>query len=117
VVRAADTARPIAQAFLVDAAAFDAATYQPDAGPGTSWSGAVRSLARTLGAPQVSAPALATHPAPQHPDSHSPARPFYVSPWFWGAVGLAAIAGGAAYFAARDSATPTIHLEVEVPHQ
>lgn len=119
VVRTAGTGRPVAQVFFADTAAFDAATYQPDATQGASWSGAVRSLIRTLGTPPVPAPVLATHPTPGHAEaeSHSNARPFYGSPWFWAALGLAAVAGGAAYFAARDSATPTIHLEVEVPHQ
>lgn len=107
---------PVAQVFLTDAGAFDAATYEPDAGPGILWSRTVRSLARTLGNSQAPAPALATHPVPRG-DTHAGARPFYLSPWFWGALGVAAAAGGVAYLVTRDSGAPTIHLEVEVPHQ
>jgi hypothetical protein len=49
-------------------------------------------------------------------EAPSPARPFYESVWFWGAVGAAALLGGAAYIATRDSSPSTIHLEVQVPH-
>ncbi|HXX69602.1 MAG TPA: hypothetical protein VEK07_20625 [Polyangiaceae bacterium] len=108
--------QPVAHVFLADAGSFDAAIYRPDAGPGVAWTGAVRSLARTLGASPAPAPALATHPVPRA-DTHTGARPFYLSPWFWGALGVAAAAGGAAYLVSRDGGSPTIHLEVEVPHQ
>ncbi len=45
-----------------------------------------------------------------------PSVPFYESVWFWGALGAAALAGGATYLATRDSSPSTIHLEVQVPH-
>lgn len=111
-----EAGQPLAHVFLADVGAFDAATYRPDAGAGTGWAATVRSLARTLGTPPTSAPALATHPVPRA-DTRAGAHPFYLSPWFWGALGVAALAGGAAYLVSRDSGSPTIHLEVEVPHQ
>ena len=42
-------------------------------------------------------------------------RPFYASPWFWGAIGAALFAGAAFYFATRDSSDPNIQLSVQVP--
>ncbi len=116
-----------ARVFLEETATFDAATYAPDeptppgatgAGAATSWSAATQSLVRTFGrtpAPvaQVSAPALATHDGPPPPAS---SRQFYESAWFWGALGVAALVGGSVFFATRDSGTPTIHLEAQVPH-
>jgi hypothetical protein len=119
VVHAAGPAVPSsAHVFLGATSAFDAASYAPDdlpagAPPATpAWSAAVGSLARAFG--QVSASPLATHEVPP-PDGTSP-RHFYESGWFWGALGLAALAGGAVFFATRDSGTPTIHLSAQVPH-
>jgi hypothetical protein len=115
---AAGTSPPAARVFVTATSAFDAASYAPDdagstapsAGP--SWSAAVQSLDRAFG--QVVAAPLATHEVPP-PDGSSP-RHFYESGWFWGAIGLAALAGGAVFFATRDSSTPTIHLEAQVQH-
>jgi hypothetical protein len=42
-------------------------------------------------------------------------KPFYTSPWFWGAIGAAAFAGAAFFFATRDSSDPNIALQVQVP--
>jgi hypothetical protein len=120
VVVRVDGGHPVAHVFLADLGAFDAATYVPDAGRlPVSWSAAARSLARTLGsAPPTSsaaAPALATHEVPPA-DGRGGHRLFYSSPWFWGAVGLAAAAAGVTYLLTRDSGSPTIHLVVQVPH-
>jgi hypothetical protein len=115
---ASGTTQASARIFLAATSAFDAASYAPDdAGPATApsgleWTAAAQSLGRTFG--QVAASPLATHDVPP-PDSSSP-RHFYESGWFWGALGLAALAGGAVFFATRDSGTPTIHLEAQVPH-
>jgi hypothetical protein len=115
---AAASGAPSAQVFLGATSTIDAASYAtdtvppgaPDAVP--SWSGAVHSLTRVFGI--VPASPLATHDVPP-PDGSSP-RHFYESGWFWGALGLAALAGGAVFFATRDSGTPTIHLDAQVPH-
>jgi hypothetical protein len=110
-----DGGHPVAHVFLADLGAFDAATYVPDAGRlPVSWSAAARSLARTLGSAPAAAPALATHEMP--PADGRGGRPFYSSPWFWGAVALAAAAAGVTYLVTRDSGSPTIHLVVQVPH-
>jgi hypothetical protein len=122
-----------ARVFLADAAAFDAARYAPDpprsdalgadaAVPEPEWTGAVASLSRAYGAVShagfpTSTPAspLAQTPAPVARDGGGGSRPFYSSPWFWGAIGAAAFGGVALFFATRDSGSETIHLQVQVP--
>jgi hypothetical protein len=117
----ADAGHPTARVFIPEGRTFDAATYAPDEASGLSWSAAERSLVRAFGpgAGSTAAPALATRDlpareAPKKGPSHG--TPFYESGWFWGAVGAAALAGGAAFLATRDSSASTIHLEVQVPH-
>ncbi len=123
VVVRVDEGRPTARLFLTETGAFDAAAYAPDdppTAPGPSWSATIRSLDRLFGPPSlppqavVTAPPLATHDAPRSETPRS--RAFYESGWFWGALGAAALLGGAAYIATRDSSPSTIHLEVQVPH-
>jgi hypothetical protein len=64
-----------------------------------------------------SAPALATHAMAGEPSAASGAVPFYKSTWFWGAVGAAALIGGAIYFASSpDTVDNKIHLQMQVPH-
>jgi hypothetical protein len=127
VVVRSEADHPTARLYLAEPGGFDAATYAPDdppTGPSPSWSSATRSLGRLFGALSVApapaqtsmgAPALATREVRRN-EAPSPARPFYESVWFWGAVGAAALLGGAAYIATRDSSPSTIHLEVQVPH-
>ncbi|MDP9149849.1 MAG: hypothetical protein M3O36_07935, partial [Myxococcota bacterium] len=103
--------------FLADMGAFDAARYVPDdPTPPLRWAGATRSLARSFGVAAPgggpSAPTLATHAGPDAPPHR---RAFYESGWFWGALGAAALAGGAVFLATRDSSASTIHLQVQVP--
>jgi hypothetical protein len=118
--------QPTARVFLPESGAFDAAAYAPDGGPAIAWSATASSLARTFagGAPAApaappgptSAPPLATHEEPvlAAPPPHRKA--FYESGWFWGAVGAAAFASGAIFFATRDNGESTIHLQATVPH-
>jgi hypothetical protein len=116
-----EAGRPSARVFLPETANFDAASYGPDGGPTVSWSAAARSLARTFG-PEPSfpagpsAPALATHEEPVVAAPPPKSKAFYESGWFWGAVGAAAFAGGAIFFATRDNGETTIHLQMQVPH-
>ncbi len=129
VVVGSDAGHATARLYLAETGAFDAAAYAPDeppAGPTPSWSGTTRSLDRLFGAPPgapppqgsrstLAAPSLATREAPKN-ERPAPGKPFYESGWFWGALGAAAVLGGAAYLATRDSSPSTIHLEVQVPH-
>lgn len=102
-----------ARVFLADSGVLDAATFAPDgASAPVTWSEATRSLVRTYGAPTLHAPPLASHPV----DAPEPAHAFYKSGWFWGALGAAALAGGAVFLATRDNGPSTIHLQMEVPH-
>lgn len=44
----------------------------------------------------------------------SRSTPFYRSPWFWGAVGAAAVLAGAVILATRDNSDEAIHLDMRV---
>jgi hypothetical protein len=121
-----------AQTYLPETGAFDPARYTPETGP-APWASVAQSLARvyapappaapppstaapvTPPSPASAAPALATHPVPPAP-AHPAPRAFWTNGWFWGAIGAAAFAGGAAYFITRDNTASTIHLEMQVPH-
>jgi hypothetical protein len=120
-----------ARVFVAETASFDAARYAPEAADAgeADWSGAAFSLDRTYGAvalptagaPAISgssnpAPALATQPLPKdNKEKDATSRPFYASPWFWGAVGAAALGATGLYFATRDNTPSTIHLQLQVP--
>lgn len=118
--------------WLRDTGAFDAARYRRDAQQG--WAPLVASLERGArgassaplapSAPSITpvtpvTPAFAIAPAPTRPrapdgDGRS-GKPFYVSPWFWGAIGAAVFAGGAVYLATRESDNGQIRLQMRVP--
>lgn len=119
VVHASD-GRPLARVFVTDVAAFDAASYGPD---DRGWQPVTQSLARAFGTPAdpsqptlTPAPPLATHPEPVLVNEPPKKKAFYESGWFWGALGAAAFAGGAVFFATRDNGASTIHLDMQVPH-
>jgi hypothetical protein len=100
-----------ARVYLTQAHAFDAAQYAPTEGTmDGGWSATVQSLQRTFPSPAVG-PA---QPAPTQGDESSTKRPFYTSPWFWGATVAAVLAGGAIYLATRDNGPRTIHLQLQV---
>lgn len=115
---------PVARVFQADTGAFDATTYVPDDAGTLQWGGAAQAIAATVGtalpaaaaAPPLQAPALATHEEPAPVTEPPKKRAFYESGWFWGALGAAAFAGGAVYFATRDNGPVPIHLEMQVPH-
>lgn len=108
--------RAVARLFLADAADFDAARYEADGdGPG-AWKKTVASLQQRFPRAAAAAPKAATSAAPAtlH-GGEKESKPFYSSPWFWGAVGAAALVGGAFYFATRDNDSGTIHLQMQSP--
>lgn len=125
-------ATPSARLFLAESGEMDAARYAPDADASPpTWNAAVRSVARAVGVTvqvQPSPTPVATAPqrvviltplmreGPKLENRPPTARKFYESPWFWGALGAAAFAAGAVYFATRDSTSDTIHLQLQVPH-
>jgi hypothetical protein len=115
-----EAGHPMVRVFLTEAGVFDAASYTPDPGSSSGWTGTVRSLSRAFGAEPAggptSAPSLATHEEPVVTVPPPKSKAFYESGWFWGALGAAAFAGGAIFFATRDNGESTIHLQVQVPH-
>lgn len=104
-----------ARLLLVDGAELDAAQYAPD--PDGSWKGTVASMERrfTVVPRTVAGPPAATATPSTVPVGEEKSKPFYLSGWFWGAVGAAALLGGAFYLASRDSSGDSIHLEMRVP--
>ena len=124
-----ESSRPVARVFVAETQAFDAASYGPDAAAGatTTWSAATASLTRSFGGPAAtpelvgppapaSAPPLATHEELAVTNQPPKPKAFYESGWFWGALGAAAFAGGAVFFATRDNGGSSIHLDMQLPH-
>jgi hypothetical protein len=55
--------------------------------------------------------------APQAlPSEGKDKKPFYMSPWLWGAVGAAVLIGGFIFLATQDTSSDPIHLQMRVPH-
>lgn len=109
----------IARLFLTQTGEFDAARYspEPDSSGAAAWRSTVASLeARFPAASRAVGPAAASRPAPAtlRPDEQKSA-PFYASGWFWGALGAAALLGGAFYLASQDTSSDPIHLQMRVP--
>jgi hypothetical protein len=134
VVEMPDGGKPIAHVFVTSTRAFDAVVYEPDPSavvtwgtelPAANWTGALTALHRGFADPTMILPAI--HPASpalalQHATLPIEAekgggtgKPFYTSPWFWGALAVAAFAGAAFYFVSLGSSDPTIQLQVPVP--
>lgn len=108
------TPAAVARLFLADTGDFDAARYEPD--PEGGWQRTVTSLARRFPSPPV--PAIAQPrpmPAPTLASEGKETKPFYASPWFWGAIGAAVLIGGFFYFASQDTSDDPIHLQMKVP--
>lgn len=109
----------IARLFLTQTGEFDAARYspEPDSSGVAAWRSTVASLEARFPPPsRAVGPAAASRPAPAtlRPDEQKSA-PFYASGWFWGAVGAAALLGGAFYLASQDTSSDPIHLQMRVP--
>jgi hypothetical protein len=117
---------PTARVFDASAGAFDAARYDPDPSSGAhpTWTSALRSLERpyvTRPAPKPApkepaaktAPAAAVHAVP--PARAEKSKAFYESPWFWAAIGAAALIGGGVLVATTVQSGDTIHLQMRLP--
>lgn len=109
----------VARLFLADSGDFDAARYGPDPGleGAAAWKSTVTSLearfpkvSRTVGTDAATSAA----PVKIKPEDEK-SSPFYASGWFWGALGAAALLGGAFYFATRDTGSDPIHVQLKVP--
>ncbi len=107
-----------ARLFLTAAGDFDAARYTPDPDPKApaAWKSIVTSLeGRFPPAARAPGPPAATQPSPLLRQEPTKSAPFYASGWFWGALGGAALIGGAFYFVSRDTGSDSIHLQMRVP--
>jgi hypothetical protein len=117
VVERAEEGAASARLFRADSGTFDGTRYgADDAG---SWVGSIRALEVTLEpppAPKVSAAATANHERLNAiREGGKTSKPFWLQPWFWAAVGGAALIGGAVVLATRDTSPSTIHLQMKLP--
>lgn len=101
--------------FLADSGEFDAAKYEPEAGD-AGWRPTVTSLARRFPPPAAPATAqVAPMPPPKLSSEQKDSKPFYLSPWLWGAIGAAVVIGGLFWFSTQDTGEDPIHLQMRVP--
>jgi hypothetical protein len=107
--------RVMARLFVVDAGEFDAARYEPDTASPTPWRATVTSLSGRFPPPPAPPTAELRGPPPRLSSEGKDSKPFYLSPWIWGAVGAAVLIGGFFYFAAQDTSEDPIHLQMRVP--
>jgi hypothetical protein len=104
---------------------FDAARYEPDATEegsppapiptSASWRKTVRSLVGRFPAPPPVKPELRAVPPPQLASDARDSKPFYKSPWLWGALGAALLVGGLFFFGSQDTSDDPIHVQMRVP--
>lgn len=114
---------PVVRLFLVQEGEFDAARYSPDTGAAATgsarWQGLVRSIERRFPAPAAPPPAETNRvpvvPSVLNSNEKPESKPFYTSPWLWGALAGAALVGGFIFFATRDTSDDTIQLDMRVP--
>lgn len=122
------TGSPSARVFLTDTGTFDAARYEPDARlrDAEAWNAVVASITRLFpeerhetsdGSSRTpSGNVLFVPPVSESKtDRRNDGKPFYASPWFWGALGGAALLGTGIFFATRGSESDSIQLRMQVP--
>ncbi len=54
-------------------------------------------------------------PANTPPAKDKSSKMFWESPWFWVALGSAALIGGAVFLGTRDWSTDNVHVRMQVP--
>lgn len=112
-VARSSAAHASARLFLADTGEFDAARYERDE---SGWRGTVTSLTGRFPPPAAHVMAELPGAPPKHSsEEKKESRPFYMSPWLWGAVGAAAVVGGFFFFATRDTSDDPIHLQMRLP--
>ncbi len=99
-----------ARLFVTETGELDAARYEPDK---AGWRGTVTSLTSRFPPPARASQLPVIPPAKLTPAKDD--KPFYKSPWLWGAVGAAALVGGFFFFLSQDSGDDPIHLQMHVP--
>ncbi len=115
VVRAAVTPGHVqVRLYLADRAAFDVTLYDGDPSD-PSWRSDVVHALEVRFDPRAN-PATSTKlNAAKTSETRTGSRPFYASPWFWGAIGGAALLGGTALVITKVTASDDVHVRVEPP--
>lgn len=109
-------ATPYARVYDAASRAFDAARYVPDPGEHVAWTSALRSIQRPYAPQTTVAPVAAVHAtAPLTAPKVVKSKAFYESPWFWVAVGAAALLGAGVLIATNVQSGDTIHLQMRFP--
>ncbi len=110
---------PAARVYDAATRAFDAAQYAPDAATNTAavtWDGTVRSLERPFLPVRQPSTVLSTGPGTKPAATKkSESKAFYESPWFWVAIGTAALIGGGVLIATNVQTGDTLHLQMKTP--
>lgn len=100
--------------YLVDRAAFDVTLYDGDPTDGAWRTDLVQALERRFDPAAKAAPPVVAKAAPLH-DTRNEKRPFYKSPWFWGALGGAVLLGGTALLVTKVTENTDVRVRVEPP--
>lgn len=116
VVQVEGVGRATARTFVAESKTFEAAVYVGErTETDLRWPGAAAALHKAFAPPP---PAPPVEPPPRKKDEKpapSSGKPFYLSPWFWGAVGAAVLGGVAVFLATRDAESDAIRLQVRLP--
>jgi hypothetical protein len=120
VVTPHDGAAPQVRLFDVTKKTFDPARWQPEPkeGGGWAWDATLGSVERALGpvaAPPVVKPKVVVASVAAAPVAKDKSKSFYESPWFWVALGGAALLGGAVILATHDWSGDMVHMRMQVP--
>jgi hypothetical protein len=112
VVSSDGTGHTTARSFSTSTKAFDAAVYVARRdGDVVSWPGVIDSLHERWTAPPTPVPPATKPKAVENAIS----KPFYLSPWFWGAIGAALVGGLAIVLATQDASGDSLRLQLKVP--
>jgi hypothetical protein len=106
------TGHTTARQWIHASKSFDAATYTATRDDGNvAWPGVLASLRKQYASP----PPVVANAAPIKSEKPASSKPFYLSPWFWGAIGAAVIGAVAVILATQDLSSDTIKLQLKVP--
>ena len=112
VVQVEGTGRTTARTFHADTKSFGAAIFVGTRGEtDVQWPGVIDALHAEFAPPPIPPPALPD----KRKEEKGSGKPFYLSPWFWGAVGAAVLGGLAIFLATRDAESDAIRLQVRLP--
>jgi hypothetical protein len=102
-----------ARLFLASTGELDAARYSPDPAAEAPWRATVASVAAHF--PKPAQPVSRVPPATMATPDPKEKKPFYTSPWLWGALGATLALGAFFFFVGRDTSDDPIHLQMRVP--